>query len=104
YYLSPTTPHLHPFPTRRSSDLFRPLDGKGDARGVEVDAERVRALAVPRPGPRPDDWPSGEDEGQVLRLLQRDEGDHVGAQDDERSEEHTSELQSRFDLVCRLLL
>src|SRR5207249_8078928 len=24
--------------------------------------------------------------------------------DNERSEEHTSELQSRFDLVCRLLL
>src|SRR5207249_6974391 len=24
--------------------------------------------------------------------------------DEERSEEHTSELQSRFDLVCRLLL
>src|SRR5699024_11498528 len=24
--------------------------------------------------------------------------------DDARSEEHTSELQSRFDLVCRLLL
>src|SRR5699024_11264216 len=24
--------------------------------------------------------------------------------EDERSEEHTSELQSRFDLVCRLLL
>src|SRR5699024_12669725 len=24
--------------------------------------------------------------------------------DDSRSEEHTSELQSRFDLVCRLLL
>src|SRR5207249_7413201 len=26
------------------------------------------------------------------------------AQDRDRSEEHTSELQSRFDLVCRLLL
>src|SRR2546421_5915561 len=26
------------------------------------------------------------------------------ASDDERSEEHTSELQSRSDLVCRLLL
>ena len=25
-------------------------------------------------------------------------------QDNTRSEEHTSELQSRFDLVCRLLL
>src|SRR5438067_8731052 len=24
--------------------------------------------------------------------------------DDQRSEEHTSELQSRFDIVCRLLL
>src|SRR5699024_11660590 len=27
-----------------------------------------------------------------------------GLQDRKRSEEHTSELQSRFDLVCRLLL
>src|SRR5699024_11233558 len=26
------------------------------------------------------------------------------SRDDNRSEEHTSELQSRFDLVCRLLL
>src|SRR5207247_4327212 len=29
---------------------------------------------------------------------------HVGGRDEERSEEHTSELQSRVDLVCRLLL
>src|SRR5437868_8946615 len=29
--------------------------------------------------------------------------DHFDS-DQERSEEHTSELQSRFDLVCRLLL
>src|SRR5206468_12617655 len=28
----------------------------------------------------------------------------VGPEDDPRSEEHTSELQSRSDLVCRLLL
>src|SRR5699024_12596267 len=28
----------------------------------------------------------------------------VTATDKDRSEEHTSELQSRFDLVCRLLL
>src|SRR5699024_12200929 len=32
-----------------------------------------------------------------IRLYYEDE-------DPERSEEHTSELQSRFDLVCRLLL
>src|SRR5699024_11338158 len=35
----------------------------------------------------------------ILNELKRDE---TGAPD--RSEEHTSELQSRFDLVCRLLL
>src|SRR5699024_11779118 len=28
----------------------------------------------------------------------------VSLQPDSRSEEHTSELQSRFDLVCRLLI
>src|SRR5699024_11733343 len=29
---------------------------------------------------------------------------HAQGRDRDRSEEHTSELQSRFDLVCRLLL
>src|SRR5699024_12112650 len=29
---------------------------------------------------------------------------HCSTQNSSRSEEHTSELQSRFDLVCRLLL
>src|SRR5690606_28377473 len=39
-------------------------------------------------------------------LLQNDEArdDHVGPLRLERSEEHTSELQSRENLVCRLLL
>src|SRR2546422_7037128 len=31
-------------------------------------------------------------------------GDRIGAPGAERSEEHTSELQSRLHLVCRLLL
>src|SRR2546421_8528831 len=35
----------------------------------------------------------------VLELLREDLGGHL-----RRSEEHTSELQSRSDLVCRLLL
>src|SRR5438067_12803048 len=34
----------------------------------------------------------------------RETGDQLGIQAAPRSEEHTSELQSRFDLVCRLLL
>src|SRR5699024_11286847 len=45
-------------------------------------------------------------------LIQEADNRELGANDDEknemitelRSEEHTSELQSRFDLVCRLLL
>src|SRR5450830_1531040 len=36
--------------------------------------------------------------------LLRADKDKDGNQKDLRSEEHTSELQSRFDLVCRLLL
>src|SRR5699024_12654170 len=31
-------------------------------------------------------------------------GEHLCRENISRSEEHTSELQSRFDLVCRLLL
>src|SRR6266513_2193715 len=38
----------------------------------------------------------------VSSLLVREVPDHV--EDQRRSEEHTSELQSRFDIVCRLLL
>src|SRR5699024_11956204 len=41
-----------------------------------------------------------------LNLDDAEDGDLIHTDDEEkaRSEEHTSELQSRFDLVCRLLL
>src|SRR2546422_7725934 len=42
--------------------------------------------------------PPEEEEGQPGQCSGKDEGD------DPRSEEHTSELQSRLHLVCRLLL
>src|SRR5437868_8008983 len=42
-----------------------------------------------------------EDEALLSRLFQHRFNKGSGL---ERSEEHTSELQSRFDLVCRLLL
>src|SRR5689334_23989392 len=59
---------------------------------VEVDVEQVR-LAVP-----------GVDEVAVPDLL--GEGPRSGERSccRHRSEEHTSELQSQFHLVCRLLL
>src|SRR5690606_41581627 len=93
----------HSFPTRRSSDLagggVAALEGGGVLggrlpRGVQVeqvDEEVVRQRA----------GPGGED--AVLRLLVVG-AQHAQTADQDRSEEHTSELQSRENLVCRLLL
>src|SRR5438034_2931498 len=39
-----------------------------------------------------------------IELLEASQSDQRELQRDERSEEHTSELQSHSDLVCRLLL
>src|SRR6266704_2461929 len=41
---------------------------------------------------------------RFLQHLEREERQGRACPADWRSEEHTSELQSRFDLVCRLLL
>src|SRR3712207_8436554 len=56
-----------------------------------------------RPGPVPRDEPEA---AQARRVRLGVQGPHEppAARGDERSEEHTSELQSRQYLVCRLLL
>src|SRR5207249_11043948 len=69
--------HLHSFPTRRSSDLG--------------------TLAQAPPGRQGRDLPLVVLPEQGLPCAR-------GGRQEGRSEEHTSELQSRFDLVCRLLL
>src|SRR5437667_7155700 len=79
-------PDLHSFPTRRSSDL-RVRRAAPPSSEALSDALRVR-LAQPLETPAVDDV--------TLRL------DNEGSP--WRSEEHTSELQSHHDLVCRLLL
>src|SRR5204863_8576761 len=77
---------LHSFPTRRSSDL--PLRAGADPRELDRPAfrallrERLRVPAMVA--------------AQLLVAMENER--------DVRSEEHTSELQSRRDLVCRLLL
>src|SRR5438874_1612060 len=65
---------LHSFPTRRSSDL-----------------------SIPQPPSRPRKLPR-----QSLQWMTST--GKVSTNSTARSEEHTSELQSRRDLVCRLLL
>src|SRR5206468_7317001 len=84
-------PALHSFPTRRSSDLC--------------------GAPAPRSRPRP-----ARDRARRSRTRFAEDGIMSDPADDDikklteisaelpRSEEHTSELQSRSDLVCRLLL
>src|SRR5207249_10975695 len=77
FYCSRAHLVLHSFPTRRSSDLGRPV----------LPSLRIVSLLhnCGRCGL------GGRECGGVHRIR-------------DRSEEHTSELQSRFDIVCRLLL
>src|SRR5690349_23149943 len=78
------------FPTRRSSDL-----------GLRVVArDHGRHAVLERAGAARADAVHEEGEGHELAAL----GGAVAGQRGDRSEEHTSELQSRRDLVCRLLL
>src|SRR5690606_39352404 len=94
---------LRSFPTRRSSDL--PVFGNEDFLRAP---ERVHEFRCPVQGFRPY-W---EIVDGSFRVSAR-EGDvaparrAIGSHDVDyraRSEEHTSELQSRENLVCRLLL
>src|SRR5690606_40659422 len=83
-------PDCHSFPTRRSSDL------SSGHRLISFDCFRPHAtssLAV------------GRDGGRTMRtIIAISSLALLGACAKARSEEHTSELQSRENLVCRLLL
>src|SRR5207249_73217 len=75
----------------------------GDRYGAIEDDEAVKAIhrALDRGVNCVDTAPAygaGHSEDVVARALEKRRGEVL------RSEEHTSELQSRFDLVCRLLL
>src|SRR5207249_10458030 len=76
FYYSGHHRDLHSFPTRRSSDLPAPSPSRGGPVRRHQPGAHSRAVS------------SGRRRRPLLT----------------RSEEHTSELQSRFDLVCRLLL
>src|SRR5690606_40850291 len=102
YVLRCLRPHrdLHPFPTRRSSDLFAIVDLDGVQSVVPWDDVELQPVS----GMETDNpefglvWSAGATEPMTMTL------DISALGDDSRSEEHTSELQSRENLVCRLLL
>src|SRR5207248_10370571 len=94
---------VHAVPTRRSSDLA------AEVRRLAREIEVIRGELSRRP--------MGSDSGGSRRDLDKVVADRLARLDEkvdsvwnrladleERSEEHTSELQSPYDLVCRLLL
>src|SRR5207248_10071959 len=85
---SPPAPDLRSFPTRRSSDL-RSRRSCPSIAPIEIVTSR-RA-----------DMPEARAHSAPTSAGVR----HIGAAArDDRLEDHTSELQSPYDLVCRLLL
>src|SRR5207248_10845775 len=88
---------LHSFSTRRSSDLVGRFKGQ-----VNAAAAKQKMMES---GYRIEDV--AEMRGDLARLQANHELLLAGTRNEEieeRSEEHTSELQSPYDLVCRLLL
>src|SRR5439155_26846390 len=93
-YLDPPT--LHSFPTRRSSDLYRKHVQHESPKNFQLD------LFTPDDG-HFEYYAVATNMALSLPALY----DFIGGEQIEleiRSEEHTSELQSRGHLVCRLLL
>src|SRR5262249_57035898 len=86
-------PHLHPSPTRRSSDLT--------ARSSIATMSSASRRPFGNPARSPPRMPSalGLDDGGIATFSRSRSANRLL-----RSEEHTSELQSLTNLVCRLLL
>src|SRR5207249_11659075 len=103
-YYYPTLRALPSFPTRRSSDLYadRIIDLYTEL------APNFKRAVIDRQviGPHDMEKDLGLIGGNIFHgELSVDQLFHMRpAPGYARSEEHTSELQSRFDLVCRLLL
>src|SRR5207237_6365936 len=99
----PPPPHP-PSPTRRSSDLIpaagarRPAPLARQLHGGGADRRAPRAARRP-PSRLGAMAARGGDRGEAAR-----DGHGAGDAGGTRSEEHTSELQSHLNLVCRLLL
>src|SRR5690606_39395752 len=96
-YLSTSPRALHSFPTRRSSDLPH-----GGVRRMDVRLRRGTASLGRGPRELLDVRAGGAAVARAPGLPVRDHVPRTGPRP--RSEEHTSELQSRENLVCRLLL
>src|SRR5205085_11197886 len=92
---------LHSFPTRRSSDLE-----VESLRTFDQETQRsLNPISLCIVGPAREALPvRGPDAARELEQLNSNRMLYRDAEERWRSEEHTSELQSQSNLVCRLLL
>src|SRR5439155_22353841 len=103
YYSSLPHPHPHPFPTRRSSDLAGTVIARIPRRAAILSwvARPASPSEASVPAPPPSMATNTRPSAPRRRSTWRQSSSiHTAT----RSEEHTSELQSRGHLVCRLLL
>src|SRR5205814_3308601 len=98
----PTLPPLHSFPTRRSSDLIRSIAQLPHQRPFQEElSEHVQSVRKKR-AQRAARYKTGGFASRTSPYTAAKIDSRFGF--DQRSEEHTSELQSLRHLVCRLLL
>src|SRR5690606_41971276 len=90
---------LHSFPTRRSSDLLKRIwiNSILEMKGKKQGGGRKRIPLI-------QNWIQIEFSSKQHPHFLPGSRNHCPNTLDTRSEEHTSELQSRENLVCRLLL
>src|SRR5207253_9155415 len=97
-------PDLHSFPTRRSSDLIL-WYAKGTRWTFNRDdVDRIPYMAPGLVGPEKAARGKLPTDVWWLTIVPTTSRERTGYPTQKRSEEHTSELQSRGHLVCRLLL
>src|SRR5207248_10129936 len=100
FYHSPPLPPLHSFPTRRSSDLSTACSACA-CQSSSLSSSDSRSCCCCSPSAR-----SLFRSSRSCSICSPSEP-RTGfsfSSSSTRSEEHTSELQSPYDLVCRLLL
>src|SRR5690606_41156397 len=95
---------LHSFPTRRSSDLrfitIEGVEGVGKSTNIRFITQLLQEAGIEHVVTRE---PGGTAIAELIRqLLLAHHAENICEMTELRSEEHTSELQSRENLVCRL--
>src|SRR5207249_10012516 len=96
---APTPPHLYPLSLHDALPSSTTMPAPWPNR-----SGRIAYLRAPRSTSSPAAASSGEPPLRSIASSARNACRTCGRSSRSRSEEHTSELQSRFDLVCRLLL